>query len=146
MPDPAHNTQNDVGSAGAYARSQPDYVASWNTHLEGERFEFSPVIFNAVFAGDAERHEAEIRNVWEGPLCVVARDVPTARELAHIRKEVEASLDDLALEMLWSSGPGIERVIEIGVVADIGGKGQAALNRRYGPGLVHVVPSLKPVS
>ncbi len=64
----------------------------------------------------------------------------------HIRKEVEASLDDLALEMLWSSGPGIEPVIEIGVVADIGGKGQAALDRRYGPGLVHVVPTLKPVS
>jgi hypothetical protein len=46
------------------------------------------VIVNAVFTGDAELHEAEIRKVWDGPLCVVARDVPTARELARIRKEV----------------------------------------------------------
>ncbi|MGH3011198.1 MAG: hypothetical protein ACRDMY_05040 [Gaiellaceae bacterium] len=146
VPDPARNTQNDVSRAGTNARSQPDYVASWNTHLEPERFEFGSVIFNAVFAGDAGRHEAEIRKVWEGPLCVVARDAPTARELERIRKEVEASLDGLALEMLWSSGPGIEPVIEIGVVADIGGKGQAALDRRYGPGLVQLIPALKPVS
>ena len=146
VPDPAHNTQNDVGGAGEYTRSQPDYVASWNTHLAPERFEFSPVIFNAVFTGDAERHEAEIQKVWEGPLCVVARDAPTARELARIRKEVEAGLDELALEMLWSSGPGIEPVIEIGVVADIGGSGQAALDARYGPGLVRLIPALKPVS
>ena len=104
VPDPARNTQNDVSSAGTYARSQPDYVASWNTQLEPERFEFGPVIFNAVFTGDAGRHEAEIRKVWEGPLCVVGRDAPTARELERIRKEVEAGLDDLALEMLWSSG------------------------------------------
>jgi hypothetical protein len=146
VPDPAHNTQNEVGKAAAYARSQLDYVASWITHLEPERFEFSPVIFNAVFTGAAERHEAEIRMVWEGPLCVVARDAPTARELARIRKAAEASLDDLALEMLWSSGPAVEPVVEIGVVADIGGRGQAALDARFGPGLVRLVPALKPVS
>lgn len=50
------------------------------------------MIFNAVFTGDAERHEAEIRKGWDGPLCVVARDVPTARKLGRVRKEVEAGL------------------------------------------------------
>jgi hypothetical protein len=146
VPDPAHNTQNEVGRAGEYARSQPEYVASWVTHLEPDRFEFSPVIFNVIFTRDVTRHEAEIRKVWEGPLCVVARDAPTARELARIRKEAESSLDDLALEMLWSSGPGVEPLVEIGVVADIGGRGQAALDARFGPGLVRLVPALRPVS
>lgn len=146
VPDSAHNTQNDVGAAAAYARSQPDYVTSWNTHLEPALLEFGPVIVNAVFTGDAELHEAEIRKVWDGPLCVVARDVPTARELSRIRREVEAGLGDLALQMLWSAGPAVEPVIEIGVVADVGGKAQAALDARYGPGVVRLIPALKPVS
>jgi hypothetical protein len=146
VPDPAHNTQNDVGAAAAYARSQPDYSTSWNTHLEPALLEFSPVVVNVVFTGNAERYEAEIRKLWDGPLCVVERDVPTARELARIRKEVEAGLDDLGLEMLWSGGPGVEPVIEIGVVADLSGKAQAALDARYGPGIVRVIPALKPAS
>lgn len=78
-PTPAHNTQNEVGPAADYARSQPDYSTSWNTHLEPELLEFSPVVVNVVFTGHAERHEAAIRKVWDGPLCIVARDVPTAR-------------------------------------------------------------------
>ena len=146
VPDPARNTQNDVDSAASYASSQPDYVTSWVTHLEPARLEFGPVIFNAVFTGDAERHEAEIRKLWNGPLCVVARGVPTARELARIRKEVEAGLDDLGLEMLWSAEPAVEPVIEIGVVADIGERAQVALDARYGPGVVRLIPALRPVS
>jgi len=146
VPDPAHNTQDDVCAAAAYARSQPDDVTSWNTHLDPPRLEFGPVIFTTVFTGDAERHEAEIRKVWDGPLCVVARDVSTARELSRIRREVEAGLGDLALEMLWSAGPAVESVIEVGVVADVGGKAQAALDARYGPGVVRLIPALEPVS
>jgi hypothetical protein len=139
-------TQEDARPAADYARSQPDYVTSWVTHLEPAKAEFGPVIVNAVFTGDRERHEAEMRKVWGGPLCVVERDVPTADELARIRKEAEASLDDLGLEMLWSAGPGVEPIIEIGVVVDVGGKGQAALDARYGAGVVRLIPSLKPAS
>jgi len=108
--------------------------------------EFGPVIVNAVFTGDRERHEVEMRKVWGGPLCVVERDVPTADELARIRKEAEASVDELGLQMLWSEGPDVEPVIEIGVVVDVGGNGQAALDDRYGIGVVRLTPSLKPAS
>ena len=146
VPDPAHNTTNEVKGASRYASSQPDYVASWITFLEPARLEFGPVLFNAVFTGDVERHEAEIRKVWEGPLCIVARDVPMARELARVRKEVEAGLGDLGLEMLWSQGPAVDPVVEIGVVVNVGGQAEAALDRRYGPGVVRLVPALKPVS
>jgi len=139
-------TQEDARPAAAYARSQPDYVTSWVTHLEPAKAEFGPVIVNAVFAGDRERHEAEMRKVWGGPLCVVERDVPTADELARIRKEAEASLDDLGLEMLSSAGPAVEPIIEIGVVIDVEGKGQAALDARYGAGVVRLSPALKPAS
>jgi hypothetical protein len=139
-------TQEDARPAADYGRSQPDYVTSWVTHLEPEEAEFGPVIVNAVFTGDRERHEAEMRKVWSGPLCVIERDVPTADELARIRKEAEASLDELGLQMLWSDGPGVEPVIEIGVVVDVAGKGQAALDARYGAEVVRLIPALTPAS
>jgi hypothetical protein len=145
VPDPDHNTQNDVGVVHAYARSQPDYSTSWNTPLDPALAEFGPVIVNIVFTGDAELHKAEIRKIWDGPLCVVERDLPTARELARIRQEVEAGLDDLGLQMLWSAGPAVEPVIELGVVADVGGRAQAALDARYGPGVVRLIRALRPV-
>jgi hypothetical protein len=141
-----HATQNDDAGAHAYARSQPDYVTSWVTHLEPAKLEFGPVIVNVVFTGDAERHEAEIEKVWDGPLCVIERDVPSAHALARIRKEVEAGLDELGLRMLWSQGPGVEPVIEIGVIVDVEGTAQAALDARYGPGVVRLVPALRPLS
>jgi hypothetical protein len=34
---------------------------------------------------------------------------------------------------------------EIQVVADPGGEGQAALDERFGPGLVRLLPALRPV-
>jgi hypothetical protein len=138
--------EEDVHRADAYARSQPDYVTSWVTQLQPAELEAGSVIFNAVFTGEAERHEADIRKVWAGPLCVVERDVPTARELERIRSEAEASLDGFGLRMLWSQGPGVEPVIEIGVVVDVGGAGQDALDARYGAGVVRIIPALKPVS
>jgi hypothetical protein len=139
-------TQEEARPAHAYARSQADYVTSWVTHLDPAAMEFGPVIVNAVFTGERQRHESEIRKVWDGPLCVVERDVPTARELARIRKEAEAGLDELGLRMLWSAGPAVEPVIEIGVVVDIEGKGQSALDARFGPGVVRLLPALKLIS
>ena len=141
-----HSTQNDDDAASAYARSQSEYVTSWVTHIDPAAQERSPVILNVVFTGEAARHEAAMRRLWSGPLCVVARDVPSASELGRIRKDAEASLDELGLQMLWSDGPGVEPVIGIGVVADPGGKGQAAFDEDYGAGVVHVQPALQPVS
>jgi hypothetical protein len=48
--------------------------------------------------------------------------------------------------MLWSAGPGVEPIIEIGVVVDVEGKGQAALDARYGARVVRLIPALKPAS
>jgi hypothetical protein len=139
-------TQDGTGPVHAYAKRQPDYVTSWHTHLRPAEAEFGPVVVNVVFTGDRERHEAEIREFWDGPLCVVERAGRTARELAQIRTEAEASLPTLGLEMLWSSEAGVDSVIEIGVVVDVDGKGQAAFDARYGPGVVRLFPALQPLS
>jgi hypothetical protein len=145
VPDPEQNTQEETRDAHAYAKAQPDYVISWNDHLDEELQEFSPVVFVAAFTGEAERHEAEIRELWEGPLCVVERNVPTARELAETRREIEARLPELGLELLGSATGGLPPTISIDVVIDPGGAGQAALDQRYGPGMVRLFPALRPV-
>jgi hypothetical protein len=49
--------------------------------------------------------------------------------------------------MLWSQGPGVpgvEPVIEIGVVVDVDGQGQAALDAQFGAGVVRLISALRP--
>lgn len=149
--DPNEALQQDASGANAYAQRQPDVVSSWVTHFDSSNpddtglDEFDPVIFNAVFTGDVERHEAEIRKRWPGPLCIIEGEGPTKRELSRIRTEAEAYVNgELGLQMLGSSTGGVEQVIEIGVVADPEGAGQAALDARW-PGLVRLFPALRPV-
>ena len=47
--------------------------------------------------------------------------------------------------MMWSQGGDVGLAAEVGVVADPGGAGQAALDERYGAGMVELQPSLTPV-
>lgn len=145
-------SQSDVDQAEGYARRQAEYVRSWVFHIddpaaleEGAYEEDLPVVYVAVFTSEAARHEAGLRTRWGGPLCVVERDVPSAREAARIRAEAEASLEELGLQMVssWEGAPGLAAEIE--VVADPGGRGQAALDERFGPGVVRLVPKLTPV-
>jgi hypothetical protein len=145
VPDPPHNTQEDTRRAQAYARAQSDYVISWNDHLDDELQEFSPVVLVAVFTADAERHEAEIRKMWDGPLCVVRQEGHTGKELGAIRREAERWLqDELGLRMLWSQeGPLGKGAAEVGVIVDLRGAGQAALDERYGSGMVRLFPALR---
>jgi hypothetical protein len=143
--DPDRHTQEHDRRAQAYARSQPDYVSSFVDHLDEELAEFSPVVVVAVFTGDRERHEAEIREVWDGPLCVVERDVPTAKELARIRAEVEGRLPELGLVFLGSGTGGFPPTIYIDVLVDVDGRAQALVNEEYGSGIVRFLPALRPV-
>jgi hypothetical protein len=139
-------TQEDARPALSYAESQPGYVTSWVTHLDRAKLEFGPVVVNAVFTAGRERHEREMKKVWDGPLCVIERGSRSAHELDEIRRDAEARLELLGVRMLWSSGPDLAPVIEIGIVADAGGQAQAALDERYGPGVVRLLPALKPPS
>jgi hypothetical protein len=148
--DPAQATQNDVVAADAYARKQPEYVASWVHHLAElgptkEPEETDPVVYVAMFTGAVGRHEAEIRERWSGPLCVVARDVPTRSEAERLRKQAESAVERMGLQITWSSEGAPGQIAHIGVVADPGGRGQAAMDSAYGPGLVVVVPGLREV-
>jgi hypothetical protein len=155
--DPSKSSERDFERGAALARGLPDFVTLWVEHvgnptpeeieqLPAENERYLPKIMNVVVTGDAAAAEAAIREVWGGPLCVVQREGHTEKELQAIRHEAERWLEELGLQMTWSSeGPLGQSAAEIGVVIDPGGAGQAALDERYGPGMVRLFPALRPV-
>jgi hypothetical protein len=136
---------DNTNAANDYMQAQPDYVRSWVTYIARpteDAEDPGPYILNVVFTGDAARHEAELRELWSGPLCVVAEDVPSESELEQIRSAVERELEDMGLVLLGSSH---YETVEIWVVLDHGGAAQAAFDERYGPGVVRISSALRPV-
>ena len=103
-------------------------------------------IMNVVVTDDVEGALAAIREAWRGPLCVTQREGRTEAELMAIREEAERFIGEkLGLETTWSQGGDVGLAAEVGVVVDPGGAGQAALDERYGAGMVKLLPSLLPV-
>jgi hypothetical protein len=104
-------------------------------------------IMNVVVTEDVAGAEAAIREAWGGPLCVTQREGHTATELAEIRRDAERFIqDELGLRFTWSSDGDVGLAAEVGVVVDPGRAGQAALDERYGPGMVKLLPALTPVA
>ncbi len=133
-----------------YASSQPDFAGSWvdrsiNPALadgmdpEDEMAANDPtkLVLVALFTGDLERHEQELRALWGGALCVAGAQRSEA-ELAAIQDEV-TEVEGL----VWSSRDTVGNRVEIGVIVDDGI--QADMDERYGEGVVVVVPQLRPV-
>jgi hypothetical protein len=151
-------SDDDFASGAVEAQSSPDFVALWVDYVgdytpeEMDQLmqEGTPVlqIMNVVVTGDVVAHERSIRKHWEGPLCVTQRDGPTEQELQAIRAEAERFIEEeLGLEFTWSSegAPELGEAAQVGVVIDVGGAGQAALDERYGSGVVRLFPGLRPV-
>ena len=124
-----------VRACGRRVRGRPAGLRRLLGHPPATRMqdEFGPVVFNALFTRDVARHEAELREVWVGPLCVVSQpgadrqgarpDPSGGRGRARLARDCGCS---------GRSGPGVEPTVEIGVVVDPDGAGQAALDERFG--------------
>jgi hypothetical protein len=148
--------EEGFAAGAAIAQARPDHVALWVDYagdLTGEEVdqamvEGTPVakIMNVVVTGDVAETKAAIREVWRGPLCVVQHEGRTQNELQAIRAEAERLIqEELGLEMTWSQEGDVGLAAEIGVVIDVDGAGQAALDAHYGPGMVKLFPGLGPV-
>jgi hypothetical protein len=143
-------TQEAMDRAAAYARSQPDVGGVWLDQSINPAAQREPIdeeamndprrlVLNLSFTGDLARHEAAVRQVWGGALCV-SEAPASAAELAAIRSEVEAEIG----AFLWSSVDETTGRVEIGVAVDDGA--QERLDERYGPGVVEVQARLQPVA
>ncbi len=134
-------------AASRYAEGRPEHVRTWVTWLEpdADSVENDSYLLNVVFSSRAAELEAALRERWSGPLCVVERDVRTARELERIRREAEEALDELGVRWLSSVAGGREARVELEILADVGGEAQRLLDERYGEGVVVLIPLLEPV-
>ncbi|TDC49028.1 hypothetical protein E1212_19425 [Jiangella ureilytica] len=129
--DPATATDAGQASIGAYTGAQADWAGTWiDTSVE-------PAVLNVRFTGDLERHEAELRSMWGGPLCVSAAE-RSMRELTAIQEELVGSVPHLT-----SVGPeATANVVLLDVFVDDGLQEQ--LDQQYGPGVVRVSAALRP--
>jgi hypothetical protein len=136
VPDPSKASDPDFRRATTIAEEEPDFSGAW---IDG-----TPTVLTLAFTGDLERHEAEIRRNWGGPLCVWRFD-RTFDELRRIQRDLEPAAQELGLTLL-SSGIAVYRnQVDLDVVlAD--DEALLELERRYGPGVVNVTSALIPVT
>lgn len=149
-PRPGENEGRDRLAATQAAEAEPDFAGAWIDYIvePTTEEEVQPYGENIVvvlaFTGDAKRHEAEAREHWGGALCIWTNG-RTAAELSSIQRD----LDDP-----WVAEMGIERTFsdqDITLGRVIWGvlvttpEFEAELARRYGEGVVDVVPALHPV-
>jgi hypothetical protein len=148
--EPSRTSEADRQAASQTASAEPDFAGLWIDYVgdpKPEDLDADPtsaqVILNVAFTADLERHTADLRALWGGPLCVV-RHQRTEQELQRIQADFPGGDSDFGLNVLWSSIEVVENVVEVGVVA-IDAEGRAALDDRYGDGAVRPVPALRPI-
>lgn len=146
--DPERMDIEDERAMKEYAQSQPEYSASWVDNATDPDFdrdrpnEGGPdprsVVTNVRFTGDADHHEAAMRELWGGPLCVIEGGVGKAG-LDDVRAEAEQML-----EWSWSNVDEIAGEVQFGVHV-LDPAVQAELDQRFGDGVVVLFASLQPV-
>jgi hypothetical protein len=145
--DATKATEEDMLATMHAAEDEPDYAGFWIDYVEepGEG-PVAPggIIANVAFTGDVERHTAEIRERWGGPLCVVElKWALDALERAH--RELRGAVgSELGLQVLGSGISMNRNRLEMGVVV-LAEEARRAVDERYGEGAVLLVPALTPV-
>lgn len=147
--DPATATQEGQDAAIVYARQQPEFGGLWvdqsinpaaDAEVTDERAMNDPrhLVLNVRFTDQLERHEAELRSRWGGPLCLVE-----ATHTLDALTDLQARLHD-ELDALWSSVDEVRGVVQVGVMA-ASPEVQASLDERHGPGVVELIGQLRPL-
>ena len=144
-PNPAQTSYEDFDAATSYSNEQRDVSAVWVSYLDEDDppEERDEMLLNAAFTGRLAQHEAEIRERWGGPLCVVRYDV-ARRRLLRIQRQLHGAVaEELGYQALGSSMDEVGSKVELYVVL-LTTELRAELERRYGE-LVEATGALQPV-
>jgi hypothetical protein len=147
-PDPGRASEDDFAAAQRMAQREPDFAGLWIDHLKDPNpdapSDARQIVISAAFTGDLERHEAELREAWGGPLCLVEHP-RSYRDLRVIQKELSPGRKgNLGLQILGSSIDVVNNVVEVHVVL-LDDEDQEALDERYGKGTVQATSALTPI-
>ncbi len=131
------------------AQRRSDYAGGWVTQrdprdpneldqtlADDPAAKVLPPIVNIKVTGDPAEAEAELRKVWDGPLCVTTAE-RTETQLRAIQEELTTS----ASGTLGTSVDVLTGTVEITTTYDDGTL-QSELNERYGDGIVRVTSAL----
>jgi hypothetical protein len=148
VPDPSRASHGHIESVSAAAQAEPEFAGLWITYLKpmGGNVAEDPgeFVLNVAFTRNLERHRAELRPRWGGRLCVT-RLQRSLKELQRIHDELSGTVGrSLGLKVVTSSIGQVENVVDLQVVVLPGGA-KAAIDRRYGAGVVHLTAALTPV-
>jgi hypothetical protein len=107
IPDPDRVSRRALETAGRTAEHQRDYAGHWIDYIgHGPRAGYTGrVIIVIAFAGDPQVHEARIRRVWGGALCLTHHRY-TLRKLSRIQEQVHGPVGE---EMsLWPQASWVD--------------------------------------
>jgi hypothetical protein len=145
VPDPARRSERDLAPVTQAARAQPDFAGVWLSYLEpmGHNVAEEPgeFVLNVAFTGDLARHEAQLRPLWGGRLCVT-RQQRTYRELLRIQRELHGAAGaELGLRVLSTGIREDANAVSLEVVV-LEERAREALDARFGAGAVQATARL----
>ena len=133
------------------AQRLPEYAGGWVTQrdprgpedldqtlADDPEAEILPPIVTIMVTGETAAAEAELRKVWDGPLCVITAE-RTEDELRSIQDDVTTR----APGTLYAGVDVRSGTVQLGVTYDDGTL-QRRLDERYGEGVVQVHSALIP--
>ena len=135
--DPAKATGDALQAIKVVVRADPDFAGLW---IDQRRRLNDPtdLVLNVRFTKDLPRHEAGIREVWGGALCV-SQATRSAAELDKIRQELDGEPG-----VRWASTDEVTGIVEVAVYMATRAR-QHELDAKYGQGLVILVGALTPI-
>ena len=148
--DPARATEEARGAALELARASADYAGGWidQSYLPDgappeQANDPQRYVLDLLFTGDLAAHEAAVREVWGGALCVTEAERPYA-DLQRVQEELTrprgGAGPTLSSTAVSETENRVEAVADVAWWAD-----QQALDERYGVGTVHLSGWLVPV-
>lgn len=145
--DPSRTTDGAMSEVLKAAKARPGFAGAWFDQLDerpGGRNDPHRIVINAAFTGNLETHERALREIWGGALCVSHHD-HTEERLREIQDELMGGTAEEAGLLVLSAGVDvIDNVVALEVaVADPAAA--AALDERYGEGVVRISGTLQPV-
>jgi len=145
--DPARLTFGTYTAVTAAAQGEPGYVGTWvgpYTAYPGVVDAKLPVL-NFAFTGNVDAHRRALSAIYGGPICVVQRGTHTEAELQAIVHQLFGAFGRrLGLQMLSGGPDELDGAVTAEAIAVTPAQ-RAAVDRRFGPGIVHLNSRLTPL-
>jgi hypothetical protein len=138
--DPAKTDESDFAAATGRARELDTYAGVWTEYIDQEELEGeghpstdpANVIVVAAYTSDPAAHEAELRELWGGGLCLV--------EAEHTYEELHEVRDALVDEFPAINNPVVDQPENVvsAMIPEITPELRAAIDERFGEGIVRL--------